>query len=306
MPLLASEPPPSAKPRVNVLVTDVDNTLLDWVAMWYAAFHAMLIRLAETSGIPQAVLEREFRAIHQRHGTSEYAFSIQELPSLIAKHPQEDLTVIYRDAIQDYRKARKETLELYPGVLDSLRRLRSAGTRIVAYTETMGFYSLRRIKMLGLDGILDYVYSPADHELPEGLSPEQIRFYPKEEYELKSTIHRHTPKGVLKPNPEVLLDILAAVSADPSSTVYVGDSLMKDILMAQQAGITDVFAKYGTAQHLEEYELLRRVSHWPDEAVEREKKLTVGRHVNPTYTLSQSFAELLDLFVFEPFKPLAR
>ncbi len=75
---------------------------------------------------------------------------------------------------------------------------------------------------------------------------------------------------MLKPNPEVLLDIIREIGRVPSECVYLGDSKMKDVAMAQDAGVTDVLAGYGAVQHQEEYNLLREVSHWPDVDVKRE------------------------------------
>jgi phosphoglycolate phosphatase len=68
--------------------------------------------------------------------------------------------------------------------------------------------------------------------------------------------------------------------------------------MAQAVGVADVHARYGVAQDRQEYELLRRVSHWTPEEVHREKMIASQSDVIPTYTLSDSFAELLDLFTF--------
>lgn len=85
---------------------------------------------------------------------------------------------------------------------------------------------------------------------------------------------------------------------DRQSTVYVGDSLMKDVAMAQMIGVVDVYAEYGIAQQRHEYELLRRVSHWTPADVERERAISSQPHVKPTYTLEHSFAELLGLFTF--------
>jgi FMN phosphatase YigB (HAD superfamily) len=289
-----------AKKTVRVLVTDLDNTLYDWVEMWSSSFGAMLRKLVEDSGIQQDVLEREFQAIHQRYGTSEYAFSIQELPSLRAKFPGEDPVEKFDEAIHEYRKARKRTLRLYPSVKETLEHIKSRGCLIVGYTESMAFYSNWRVRALGLDGALDYLYSPEDHDLPQGLTPEQIRRYPADRYRLNYTIHRHTPKGVLKPSAAVLLGILREIGADPSESAYVGDNLVKDVLMAQTARVTDVYARYGAAHERPEYELLRRVTHWPPDTVDRERQVREAEVV-PSYTLSESPAELKSLFDFRRF-----
>jgi len=288
------------KPRVSTVITDLDNTLFDWVNIWYRSFTALLDCLVEQSGVSREILELEFKAVHQRHRTSEYAFSIQELPSLLERYPGENLPKKFGEAIHRYSRARKETLELYPSVFETLRALKSKGCVVVGYTESMAFYSNRRVKRLGLDGLLDCLYSPEDHDLPHGLSREDLRQYPPEEYRLFHTLHRHTPRGVLKPSPEVLLDIVKEVGARAFETIYVGDNLLKDVSMAQAARIMDVFAKYGEAKdRTEQYELLRRVTHWSPEMVERERQLRVEQ-VRPSFTLQEKFGELLDLFDFGP------
>jgi len=260
----------------------------------------MLNELVIKSGIPQKVLESEIQTVFQKYGTSEYAFVIQELPSLKAKHPGADLEIVYEDAIKAYRFVRKASLRLYSEVLETFQTLKKEKCLIVAFTESREFHTVSRIKKLGLDGILDYVYSPPDHAVPPEISREQARWYPDEHYKLQHTVHRFIPEGERKPNPSILLDIIdnKDISAALDKTIYVGDSLMKDISMAQDAHVTDVYAKYGTAQDTQAYELLRRVTHWTKEDVEREKAIYANRIIQPTFVLEKSFGELLDLFDF--------
>ena len=286
------------KREVSLLVTDLDNTLYDWVGMWYQAFEAMLKEIERISGISREELEPEIQKVFQRYGTTEYAFVIQEIPSLSKKHPGEDLTAVYDEAIRAYRFARIEALRLYPDVLNVLGEIKKCGSMIVVFTESMGFYTMRRLKILGLDGLLDFVYSPPDHRTPEDLK----RFYDESAYTLEKTVHRHIPEGEYKPNPQILKEIINAddIKAKPEKTIYMGDSLMKDIKMAQDAGIVDIHAKYGVAMNSEAYEVLKRVTHWTKEDVEREKKILAGGAVYPTYTLENSISELFDHFEFIP------
>jgi phosphoglycolate phosphatase len=258
----------------------------------------MLTKLVELSGIDQSVLESEIRVIHQRTGTSEYSHLIQEIPSLVAKDPGVDLAEKYGEAIHAYRIARQQAIRLYPGVLETLTSIRTKGTTVVAYTESFAFYTAYRIRKLGLDGVIDYLYSPSDHDFPTGITKQQLRTLPSAEYELAATIHDYTPSGVLKPDPEVLSGIVEKLAPDRQLVAYVGDSLMKDVAMAQAAGVQDVHAKYGEVQERPEYELLRRVSHWPTEDVEQERKIVETPDIFPSFVLKHSFSELLDLFEF--------
>ena len=66
--------------------------------------------------------------------------------------------------------------------------------------------------------------------------------------------------------------------------------------MAQQAGVTDVHAVYGASQHKPEYELLRKVTHWTPEMVERERQALKPGRVTPSHVLEKNFAQILPLF----------
>ena len=296
----------AARSFATVLVTDMDNTLFDWLGMWQAAFGAMLEHLMADSGVPRATLEAEFFAIHQRHDTTEYAFAIQELPSLRARHAPdaEDLPGRYAAAIDAYRVMRRRTLALYPGVRETLRAVRAAGALVIAYTESRAYYADYRVRTLELDGALDYLYSLPDHALPEGVTASQIRRYPPEHYRLRSTVARHTREGTWKPDASVLRDILSDVGAEPAAAVYVGDSLIKDVTMAQAAGVLDVFARYGDVRSRPGYDLLRRVTHWSPAMLARSEGIRQA-DVRPTHVLGDGFAELLDHVEFRRFTPPA-
>lgn len=288
--------------KISVVITDLDNTLYDWVGMWHGAFRAMVDSLVAQSGIAEEALLREIQSIYQRAGTTEYSFLIAELPSLRSKKhsPREDLTKTYSDAIDAFRVSRRETLKLFSGVAETLRELRKAGCLLVGYTESMAFYSIYRMRKLELDGALDYLYSPADHDVPAGLSIKQIRYYDPDQYRLHKTEHRHTPAGEVKPNPRVLLDILAEVGAKKGEVLYIGDSLSRDIVMANEAGVTSAWAKYGDARNRPEYDLLCKVSHWTEEEIARERERS-KHEACPDYSFGKSFAEMMNVVEPMPF-----
>lgn len=284
-------------PQVSLLVTDLDNTLWDWVQMWHRSFSALLSGIERISQIPPDQLLPEIRQVHQRRRTAEYSYLIGELESLKKLHGDADLQEVYHEAIEAARDARVNGLRLFPGVLETLAQIKEQGTTIAAYTESLAFWTSYRIKKLHLDGVLDYVYSPPDHDFPAGMSADELRTGDAERYRLEVTVHRPTPLGVTKPSPEILTKIISEIG-NSSGVVYVGDNRMKDIAMAQTVGVYDVWAKYGEAQYLEEYELLKKVTHWTDEDVEREKRIAEHGEVTPTITLDRSFAQLLDHFDF--------
>lgn len=284
--------------RKSVLITDLDNTLFDWVEMWYQSFSAMFQKIIEKTGLDEDELKSEIRDVHQKHGTSEYAFLLEEVPSLVRFANGKSVTEVFQDAIYAYRIARKRSLVLYPSVKETLQFLRNSDCFVVGYTESMAFYTGYRVRKLGLDGVIQYLFSPEDHDLPQNMSREEIRRYPAERYNFEQTIHKHTPKGELKPNPDILREIVQTVGSSKGECVYVGDSLHKDIAMAKDAGVDHAWAAYGRAQERPEYQLLRDVTHWTDEDVQRERDIK-QRDVKPQHTLHYHFGEITKIFTFQ-------
>jgi len=285
----------------TTLITDLDNTLFDWVELWLNSFSAMLDEIVHVSGVKKELLIPEIAAVHQRHGTSEYSMLIEELPALKRILNGRPATEVFASAVQAYRDQRRKYLVLYPSVAATLAELKSRGTRIIGYTESMAFYSNYRVKRLELDGVFDFIFCPADHVLPEGVSADDLRYYPAEHYSLQKTIQHFTPKGSKKPDARVLEAIVNDLGLTKSECVYVGDSLMKDIAMAADCGIENAWAKYGQAHSRPEYRLLQDVTHWTPEEVAREQRIRARVDVHPDHTLEVGFSELLDIFDFQKF-----
>jgi phosphoglycolate phosphatase len=285
-----------AKRKASLLVIDLDNTVWDWFDAWYKSFTALLEGLEEATGLPRGDLETDIRPIHQARFTSEYSWLVEEL-EVLKKFVGEDqnLRGRFNDALHRQNSARKSATRLYPGVMETLKHVKSAGVPIVAYTESIAYWTEWRIRQLGLDGVIDRLYSSPDHDFPKGLSIEEMRMLPQEDYGLKITQHDHVPKGVLKPDPSILLEIVAAYNVPLSEVVYVGDSLMKDVAMAKAVGTVDVYAKYGDSHRDPRYAQLQRVSHWPDAAVAKEQ---MHEHPEPSYVLDKDFGQVLDFFEF--------
>ena len=285
------------KQAKSVLITDLDNTLFDWFDIWCATFKPLLEKTSEVSGIDRKILIDEIRPIHQKHGTAEYAFVLEEIPSLLKKYGnRERILSEFSEAIHAARSNRIKHLKLYKGVYDTLAELRSKRVRVIAYTESKEWYTKFRLKRLGLDFFIEKVYSPGDHvKLPIDDSKRTDIVFDNIEF-------RKTPKDELKPNPKLLLDIIKDAGVDKDECVYIGDSEIKDIDMAHEAGVSSVFAKYGTS-HFEErpddYNLLRAVTHWTDEVVQREKDLKESALNHKADFEIDNFSELLNLFDFK-------
>lgn len=285
-----------AVPRL--LITDLDNTLWDWFEVWYQSFTALLDGLVEISGFERSLLEAQIKAVHQHRGTSEYSNLVPEVPALVEFAGERDPFDVFDEALHAQNSRRKATTALYPGVREALQTLKRQGVGIVGYTESGAYWTEWRIRNTGLDGVIDVLYSSPDHDVAAGVDVKELRTGRYEgTYGLALTKHSHVPIGVLKPNREVLQAILGEQGCAPLHAAYIGDSLMKDIAMAQSTGVLDAHAAYGQVQHRPEYELLRRVTHWTEGDVAREAALTrANSDVVPNLVLHNGFEEILPIF----------
>lgn len=269
---------------IRLLVTDFDDTLWPWVTIWHDPFVAMMRVVHTATGIPWVELERDARAVFRRHGTSEYPRVLEEMACLQGQvgellHPAQ-----VADALAAHRAVRASVLRPFPGVAGALAEVERRGIRVVGYTESLWSYSRDRLVDTGLVREVRRVYSPLDLVISDrSLGAEPI----------EGLEHRPTPHGLGKPNPEVLRAILADHEVAPSECVYVGDSLAKDIQMAQEVGVYDAFAGYSQQRDPAQVQQLYRVSHWSEADLAREGELRQRGAVVPSFTLKDGFADVL-------------
>ena len=282
---------------IKLLICDLDNTLYDWVGYFVPAFDAMLDELVEATGLSREELLDSFRRVHQRHGTSEYALAVAELDVLAevdAKLDLEQRLEKHSAALAAFRERRRRGLRLYPDVAQTLRTLRGAGKSIVAHTDAMGLYARTRLRQLGIEDLFDGVWALSDHALPDDLHHDEFRrLLEFEPGPSGRRIGRYVSASELKPNPGVVREILDAFDAAPHEAVYVGDSLTKDVLVAQRAGVVDVYAAYGRAHERAQYQRLVDITHWTEADVRRERELR-QHDVEPTYVV-EHFSDVLDI-----------
>ena len=288
----------ASRPKISLLICDLDNTLWPWFDMWYAGFVPLIDGLQTLLNIDRQQLLTEIQSVHRQKGTSEYHFLIQELPCVRRQFARLDpLPDQIRDIVETSQRERKAASRLYENVIETLEVVRQSGCRVVGFTESKAFSTAQRLRTLGLDGVIDVVYSPEDHAAPPGIDLRSVRQFDDAHYRLKITRQRFTPPGVVKPAPSVLRSILEDMMVSASSAAYVGDDLVKDVSMAVQSSVLSVHAKYGEIHGDLRYDLLRRVTHWTQSAVNIQASTTQAQ-IRPDYTI-EKFSELLGLFDFE-------
>lgn len=288
--------------KVNLIITDLDDTIWDWFSMWYNSFEPYIKRISTEFNIDLSVLKSDFKSIHTRYGSTEFSFVYQDLTCLSQeqKNKFEIHENEHKSIIHQYNSLKKNNLRLYPGTRETLIKLKKAGVMLVGFTESNAFFTKYRIKHLELDGLIDYIYAPIDTGVPKSV----YKHYPEDYWEPEITEFRYLSKEVKKPAPEILEIIIKDLKAKKDNSIYIGDKPDKDISMANDAEIDSVFAKYGSNIDDNKYQLLRDVTHWNNEDVEKEKIYKLKNNEAPLskYILNSSFEELYNNFNFFNFE----
>lgn len=291
---------------INFVVTDLDDTIWDWLTMWHQSFEPYITRINTDLGIPLDDLKKDFKQLHRRYGTTESSFIIDDLVGLTDEQKAlfSKSSLGKKSILHEYNSNKKNNLKLYPRVLETLKAIKAQGAIIVGFTESHAFYTKYRLKHLGLDGIFDYIYSPVDLPLP----PSFQKVYEKDFWEPKLTKFRYLAREVKKPNAEILEIILKDFGASKEHSIYIGDKLDRDVFMAQSANITSVWAKYGNMTGHINYQLLVDVTHWTDEDVAREQTFKANYHNSqlPDIVLENGLFEILQQVKFFRFDHFPR
>jgi phosphoglycolate phosphatase len=247
---------------LRAVVTDLDNTLYPWVDYIVPSLEAMVDSLVATTGLPRVRIVQSLKDVYARHESNEYPFAIQE--SDLFRPYERDFAsfdaLVIGPARRAFQGARKRYLRPYPGVRETLGRLRERGVTLVALSDAPRNAAELRLKMLELDGLFDAVYALKGYDLPENVDPEIRRRDAAGHYRSAKTKVRELPRSAEKPSPAGLGRVLADFGLSGAEVMYVGDNPKKDMPIARDCGALGVWAEYGTYVSQEYRERLAIIS----------------------------------------------
>jgi phosphoglycolate phosphatase-like HAD superfamily hydrolase len=280
-------------PSASVLITDIDNTIFDWVAIWAGAFKAMSRVLAEATARPIEYWFEAAHRVHVRRGATECPSLLCDLAAAERWAPQVTPARVLARAAGAYRRHWDLHLAPYPAVRQTLTTIAAQGVQIVAYTEADAALAASRLARLGLAKVIRRVFGRAPSTagrqrewwLVDVMSQSRIPF---------DVIAQDDSK----PNPSGLRHVLARCGVEAREAVYLGDNLWKDVAMARRVGVRAVWARYGTVRAPADADLLQRVAHWASVDAHDESRAS-PESVGPDWILNNDICALLSLNVLE-------
>ncbi len=272
---ITSEPEPVAyrlasqvKQRTKLVITDVDGTLASFWDYFVPALRDFLRDLSARLEKPVPQLAEDIGRVIERRGTHEYPWLLEET-GFAWEHYKDKPDKFVTEFVKPFWEAldanRAKYLRPYPQVMETLQELKRRGIKVVALSDAPDYMARIRNKQV-FDGMLDAIYAletvePDKEEVwqPITLSHgrKRLRDLEKATSTLKTRL-QVLPKSYEKPCPDGLDMVLKHFGVFPYETIFIGDSLSKDGLVAASRGIRFIWAHYGYHLPAEYDELVNR------------------------------------------------
>lgn len=186
-------------PQLYTALFDLDGTLIDSIRLILDSYHHTLTQ----HNLPARSDEEWLRGV----GTplqvqfAEWRESPEILAAMIATYREYNL------------KHHDRMVTVYPGVVEAIREIKSAGVQTGLVTSKNRVGALKGLKLVGLEALMDVMVCADEVSNP-------------------------------KPHPEPVEKAVALLGADPRTTVYVGDSI-HDMHSGRAAGVKTAAALWG-------------------------------------------------------------
>lgn len=248
----------------SLIITDLDNTLYNFVDFFAPSFRSMVHALSYKTGIDENSLISQFKDVYARHDTIEYRDAVEELALCRGKSKDKITELVYLARLAFDRTHRK-TLKPYSKVRETLFWANESCIPVVGITNAPMRVALYRLGQLEL---AEYFVGVAAYEGTEDIELGSIRSRIKKRWHLKKT--------ELKPSPLGYCRIFDDENLNSEKRYVIGDSLEKDLAPAMSIGAIGIWAKYGAKFDKKNLETLLRITPWGQE------KINQAYHVSDT------------------------
>ncbi|UCD19569.1 MAG: HAD-IIIA family hydrolase [candidate division WOR-3 bacterium] len=196
---------------IKAIVFDLDNTLVDFMAMKDAAIDSAALAMIDAGlKMSRQNVKEKIYEIYEEEGIEDQKvfdkFLSRELGTIDYR--------IHAAGIIGYRRAREAALVLYPHVQLVLMELMKRGIKLAVLSDAPRLQAWLRLYQLNLHNIFDFVITFED-----------------------------TNKK--KPAPEPFELALRKLKVDPEQSIMVGDWAERDIYGAKLLKMHTIFARYG-------------------------------------------------------------
>lgn len=210
---------------IKAIVFDLDNTLVDFMAMKRQAIDAAIDAMLDAGlDLTREEVKSRIDAIYKERGI-EYQQVFDDLMFSVFQRLNHR---ILASGIIAYRKAREAALKPYPHVTATLMELHRSGIKLAVLTDAPSREAWLRLCHVNLHHIFSMAVTFDD-------------------------------TGERKPSPKPFNKALELLQVEPHEALMIGDWAERDMVGAKAVGMRTAFAKYGdvfdTKEHGADFEL---------------------------------------------------
>ena len=105
------------RPKIAALITDLDNTVYDWLTAFVPAFYAMVQVAAPLIAVSEEQLLDDLQIVHRKHGDTEHPMALLETRAVRERLslPDDQIAQILEPALSSYGQVWNANLRLYAG-----------------------------------------------------------------------------------------------------------------------------------------------------------------------------------------------
>lgn len=254
----------------GLIITDLDNTVYNWVDYFAPCFRAMVHALARETGESERTIIEAFCQVYEARGSVEYAFSVQEL-SIFQDRSEEEVINLVRVAKGAFTRVREKRLRPYPTVNHTLTWIRSQGHRIVAVTNAPVVYAFGRLRQLRIQHLFDGLAGRKNYDIPQGAITRKVQERSDKGYFAPSMLTWEFELDELKPNSSGYARVIGDLGMLAKNVWVVGDNTQRDLAPGIQLGAVGVWAKYGEVVDKKNLDTILELTAWKKENILSER-----------------------------------
>lgn len=251
-----------------ILLTDIDNTLYDFVDFYGTSFRAMLHVVARELRASEDSLCRQFKTVFQETGTLDYQFIIQRLES-VRSLPPERVSRLVRYGRIGFDRAKRKRLIAYPGTIEVLRTLSRGGVRIIGVTNAPYYHAVRRLQDIGAFEFFSGLVAWEGKAPPSEDKDAAVRYKKVRDFAArKLRFFEVFTKAHSKPDPFPFTLIEKQIGTN-AITFCLGDSVSKDLAPSSRLRASTIWARYGTVVNEKNLNTVLQITPWTEGDIQR-------------------------------------
>lgn len=275
------------QPSRDILITDVDNTIYNFVDFFAVAFRSMVHTLSKMSGVAESELYDGFRELYADYSSIEAPQVVAKL-SCFSTLDTAAISSLEKAARRSFDLTRKKHLVLYKDIDMVFSILQSRDVFIVAVTNSPLYQVSWRLgpELRFLDRI-SAIVATDDHIMDSNLRDREKAARRRAQLERKLSFVATYPRERQKPDCHPFELALERLPFPVRNAYALGDNERKDLDPAKRFGATTILAEYGSVFEKANWDTLLRITPWtgnqirshqaaakvPDFSVEQPKSL---------------------------------